>query len=67
MNETRELARFVFQTRFEDFPKEVVEQAKILILDNLASGLVGSSQPWSKMVAEMVREEGCKGECTVFG
>ena len=67
MNETRELARFVFQTRFEDFPQEVVERAKMLILDNLASGLIGSAQPWSKMVAEMVKEEGCKEECTVFG
>ena len=67
MNETHELVNFVANTRFEDLPPDVINKAKGYVLDNFACGLVGSVQPWSKMVAEMVREAGCKEECTVFG
>ena len=67
MDETRQLARFVVETRFEDLPRDVVEYAKVFVLDNIASGLVGSVQPWSNMVAEMVHEAASKEECTVLG
>ena len=67
MNETRQLARFVVATTFDDLPQAVVERARIFILDNIASGLLGSVQPWSNMVAEMVEESAGKAECTVFG
>ena len=67
MDETRRLARFVSGTGFDDLPAEVVECAQVFMLDNIASGMLGSVQPWSGMVAEMIREAGSKGECTVFG
>ena len=66
MNETKELAEFVAATRFEDPPPDVVEAVRIYILDNLASGLVGSVTPWADMVAELGRESAPQGPCSVF-
>ena len=67
MNETRQLARFAVETRFEDLPRDVIEHYKVYVLDNIASGLVGSVQPWSNMIADMIRESECKGVCTILG
>jgi 2-methylcitrate dehydratase PrpD len=66
MRETVELARFVADTRFEDLPAEVIEKMKIYILDNFACGLLGSVQPWSKIVAGVTRAAGGKEEASVF-
>lgn len=66
MNETRELAQFVAKTQFEDLPAAVVDKCKIYVLDNIASGFVGSVQPWSKIVAELVHEAGGKEEASMF-
>lgn len=67
MNETRQLVNFAVKTKFENLPREVVEHAKVYVLDNIACGMVGSVQPWSNMVASMIREAGGTEECTVFG
>ena len=67
MNETRQLAKFAFDTRFEDLPRELVEHYKVYVLDNIASGMAGSVQPWTNMIADMVRESEAKGLCTVMG
>lgn len=66
MNETRELSRFVVQTHFEDLPNEVVEAARIYILDNLACGLVGASTQWAQIVGDFLRAS-THGPCTIFG
>ena len=66
MDETRELARFAAGTKFEDLPTEVVEKSKVYVLDNLACGFLGSVQPWSKIVIELVREAGGKEEASMF-
>ena len=66
MNETRRLAEFAAGTGYEDLPKDVVEATRIYILDNLASGFVGSSTPWAEMVSEMARESAPNGPCAVF-
>ena len=67
MNETRLLAEFVAGTAYEDLPHTVVEASRVYILDNLASGMVGSVTPWAGMVAEMARENASQGPCSVFG
>src|SRR3954464_9998904 len=67
MNETRQLARFALDTRFEDLPSDLIERFKLYVLDSIAAGMVGSAQPWSKMVGDMVHEFERKGRCTVFG
>lgn len=67
MNETVRLVEYVASTGYEDLPKSVVEAVKVYILDNMASGLVGSATPWAGMVAEMARESASQGACSVFG
>lgn len=67
MNETRSLVQFALRTRFEDLPSDVVQRAKVFVLDNYACGIVGASQPGAKMVEEMLREGGGREECTIFG
>lgn len=66
MNETRQLAEFVADTRYEDLPEAVVEAVKIYILDNLASGFVGSSTAWAEMVCQLARASAPSGPCSVF-
>ncbi len=66
MEETRQLARFASRTQYEDLPPDLVAQAKIYILDNLAAGLVGSRQPWAQIVIGLVRDLGGRGEASAF-
>ena len=66
MNETRLLAEFVAETGYEDLPASVVEATRIYILDNLASGFVGSTTPWAAMVAGLARESAGAGLCSIF-
>ena len=67
MKETRELARFVAGTGYRDLPGEVVGRLKVYVLDNLAAGFVGSVQPWSGIVADMVRSQGGNPRASIFG
>ena len=66
MNETRRLAEFVAGTGFEDLPQTVVEATLVYILDNLASGFIGSQTPWAGMVSELARESSPEGPCSLF-
>lgn len=67
MNETRELAQFVHDTRYDDLPREVVEACRVYLLDNLASALVGARTPWAKMVQSLAEESGSPGNCSMLG
>ena len=66
MNETRRLAEFAAGCRYEDLPSSVIEAVRVYILDNLASGLVGSRTPWAEMVSELARETAPDGPCSLF-
>ena len=66
MNETLRLAEFAAELRYEDLPRPVIEAAKVYILDNLASGLVGSGTPWAQMVMGLARESAPTGPCSLF-
>jgi 2-methylcitrate dehydratase PrpD len=63
---TRELARFIATTSYADLPAVLLERARVYVLDNLAAGFVGSAQPWSHMVSEMVRELGGAEQASIF-
>jgi 2-methylcitrate dehydratase PrpD len=67
MSATRELARFVAHATYADVPRELLERARVDVLDNLAAGFVGSAQPWSEMVAQTVHALGGAGQASVFG
>jgi 2-methylcitrate dehydratase PrpD len=58
LNETRTLARFVAETRFDDLPSGLVENCKIAVLDALGAGFVGSVQPWARRIVAVVRALG---------
>jgi 2-methylcitrate dehydratase PrpD len=66
MEETRTIAKFARDTSFQAFPTGLVDEFKIFILDALAAGFVGSVQPWSRAVVEMVRRLGGSGEASLF-
>ena len=58
MHETRQLAEFVATTHFANLPSSLIEDFKIIVLDTLAAGMIGTAQPWAKMVVELVHELG---------
>ena len=64
---TRDLAMFAANLRYEDIPAEVVQHAKLCMLDSLGCGIFGAALPWTRTVADMVRDEGAKGNCTIYG
>jgi len=68
MDPTRELAKFVAEKEYEEIPKEVIEQAKLLIIDALGCGLGGFTQASKEAnwILELVREQGGNEEATVF-
>ena len=56
---SREFARWIVGLRYEDLPPEVVDRAKGLTLQALASALLGSQLPAGRQAVELVtREEG---------
>jgi 2-methylcitrate dehydratase PrpD len=66
MNESRELARFVSELKYEALPPEVVAKAKDLILDQVGIMMACATLPWSKIIYEYVKDWGdCKEEATV--
>ncbi|MFC2041456.1 MmgE/PrpD family protein [Chloroflexota bacterium] len=67
MNETRQLVKFVAETTFGDLPPGLVEEFRITVLDTIAAALVGSAQPWARMVLEMVHQLGGKPEASIIG
>ena len=66
MHETVALAKFAVETNLTDIPTGLIEKAKVYVLDNLASGFVGSALPWSDMTAELARRLGGQPEASVF-
>ena len=67
MNETKELIEFVRGIQYDDLSAEVVETAKMSILDTVGVGLYGSLTEWSNIVAEFVKENACAPESSVWG
>jgi 2-methylcitrate dehydratase PrpD len=67
MNETRTLARFVADTRFDDLPRGLVDNLKLTVLDTFAAAFVGTMQPWAQRIVKVVRALGGPPDATVIG
>jgi len=67
MNETKELIEFLSCTHFEDLPEEVVEAAKMSVLDTIGVALYGSQTKSSLAVAEFVKECRSVADSGVWG
>jgi hypothetical protein len=68
MSLSREFARFVAGLKYEDLPAAVVDRAKGVTLEALASALVAHDMPASKQALALMREEeaGGGGAATVL-
>ena len=67
MNETEALAQFIVDTRYERLPGDVVEAAKVAILDGVANVLAGSTQELADIIGEYTRLLGGTPDCSVVG
>lgn len=64
---TQQLATFASSLMFEELPKEVIEKAKLCILDTLGCCIFGASLPSLDKLASVAETEGCSPKATVFG
>jgi 2-methylcitrate dehydratase PrpD len=64
---TREIARRVAETRFDDLPADVVDYSKTLAMSALGAMVAGPSCPGSDIVTGYVRRAGGAAEATVLG
>lgn len=62
-----QLARFATDTRFEDIPADVVQEAKRLVLDSLGCALAGTDNPKGRIGIEYGRLMGGQGNATIIG
>ena len=65
--QTRMLAQFASDLRFEDIPQEVIQRMKTSVLDSIGCCLYGVTLPWTRHVSDMVDEEGAKPVVSIWG
>ncbi len=63
---SRQFARFVTKTQFDDLPKPIVEAWKTIVLDSIAVGFVGSKDRLARAMNEVAHKLGGAAECTVI-
>ncbi len=61
---SRDLARFINSLSYEVLPEEVVEQAKLRILDALSCSFAGRDRPWSRIAVDLVKNN--RGDATII-
>lgn len=64
---TGRIADHVVNTRFENLSGDVVDVAKMIILDGVANMLAGSRQPLATILVDFVQSMGGIGTATVIG
>jgi 2-methylcitrate dehydratase PrpD len=66
-NHGQDLLAFVHGLSLNDLPADVVDGARMCLLDALGCGLFGSGQTWSRILADEMAAEGSSGHSTVIG
>jgi len=64
---TDRLAEYVFEAKFNEMPRDVIEKAKELILDDVGNALGGFPIRGSKILLKWARTLSCKPESTIIG
>ena len=64
---TKKLSAFVVQTDYGAIPAEVVQRAKICLLDWIGSAYSGKGSPTDRVVQKLIREKGGKRIATLIG
>jgi len=66
MSSTEDLLRYIKETQFETFDKEVVDHAKKRIADIIGCAIVGAKAPAYPAIVDLVTEWGGKEESTIL-
>ena len=64
---TAQLAEFAAGLRYDDIPPHVIERIKLLALDSIGCGLLGSRMEWSERLVNTLRATEGRGEARVWG
>jgi aconitate decarboxylase len=64
---TAQFGAWASALKFEAIPREVVDYAKLCLLDGLGCGLFGSTQKWGRIAAEVAVELSGGGPATLWG
>ncbi len=64
---TRELARFAFETKWEDLPAPIVKETKHVLMDSIGCALGALSTDKGKMMAALGRRYGGPPESSIIG
>lgn len=64
---SEKLAEWVSNLNYNDIPPEFVQAAKFNIMDMIGCGIFGSTLPWARTLAELVKDWGGKEEATLWG
>jgi len=66
-NITKTLSKFVKETTFEKLPKKDIDRMKMVILETMGCMVLGSRNTTGRVLKELIKKIGGKGEATVFG
>lgn len=61
------LSKYIVETKFEDFPQEVVKKAKECLFDSLGVTLAGSLTPSGRIYIDFARYRDGRSESTLLG
>ena len=64
---TKELATYAVETKFEDYPKEVIDRVKILILDSIGCMFGGCQTNLGNAIVTPIKSMGGSEEATIVG
>lgn len=64
---SKKLAEFVAEMRLERLPREVVEKAKLCVLDTVGVALAGSRLTSARVARAFAVEHAGEGSCTIIG
>jgi 2-methylcitrate dehydratase PrpD len=67
LNATASLAEFIADTNYRDLPSDVVDAAKVAIMDGVANMVAGSTHELSTIIGEYVKELGGASKASVVG
>lgn len=67
MNTTQKVARYIFETKYDQFAKEVIERSKLCLLDWIAVTLAGSGAEVSQNIFQTIKLFGGKKQATILG
>lgn len=65
--QTRTLAEFAADLRYEDLPDDVRASARDCVQDTVGVTVFGADLPWSRIVLDYARRNGGDGPCHVLG